>query len=198
MAAFERMETELGTRYMIVGGVLTPLYAETRYTSDLDIVLSINPENVDLGSFRAFLTTSRFQPFTSWNDALDNWPDVVFFTMLAPDNPVKVDVNILREDQGPTPPSPYTRVGILALPRRTRITVGDLSFWAQSKEDFILAKLVYQGIQDYTDALACYLRNQKTLDVAYLKTTADELDVVMYLTGLLEQRPVSDIFPEDI
>ncbi len=49
--------------------------------------------------------------------------------------------------------------------------------WVTSKEVFILSKLVYGGWQDYTDALGCWLRFEKKLDLNYLIRMSNEFDI---------------------
>ena len=44
---FEQIENDFGFKYILVGGVLTPIYAESRQTQDIDIVaqIQISEEN---------------------------------------------------------------------------------------------------------------------------------------------------------
>jgi len=82
---------------MIVGGVLTPLYAEVRQTQDVDIVVAtdFSPENC--ADFLSVLKAHKFQPFTSWKDAFATIPATTFATILSPNVNYKIDLNFIRE-----------------------------------------------------------------------------------------------------
>ena len=73
--------------------------------------------------------------------------------------------------------SKYKRIGPIALKRRIRVNFADIECWAASKEDFILSKLVFGGWQDYSDALACWIRFNDILDILYLDKISKELGI---------------------
>jgi len=77
-----------------------------------------------------------------------------------------------------------------------RVRYKTTEFWAQSKEDFIIAKLVYGGYLDYKDAFACWTRFEEDLDVEYLSETAYELGVEDVWESLKEKKPVGDAIPD--
>ncbi|MFX0100465.1 MAG: hypothetical protein ACFFCS_12905 [Candidatus Hodarchaeota archaeon] len=193
--SFERLETELDIKYMIVGGTLTPLYSQARQTNDIDTVIEIDLDNPHLSRFKQFLMKEGFQPFSNWDDTIQNWPMNDFITLMIPDNPIKLDINVIRNDG--VPGSPYKEIGLLAMPRRERMLLEDIEFWALSKEDFILAKLVYQGIQDYKDAISCFMQYEEVLDKQYLLKNARVLGVDKYLVMLMKKEPVDKVFPDD-
>ncbi len=195
VASFERLETELNIKYMVVGGTLTPLYSQARQTNDIDTVIALDLDNPHLSRFKQFMMMEGFQPFTNWDHAIQNWPMNDFITLIIPDNPIKLDINVIRNDA--VSGSPYTSIGVLAMKRRERISLENIEFWAQSKEDFILAKLVYQGIQDYKDAISCFIQFEDVLDEAYLLKNAGVLGVAKYLNLLMKKEPVDVVFPDD-
>nr|MDO8086016.1 hypothetical protein [Candidatus Sigynarchaeum springense] len=90
----------------------------------------------------------------------------------------------------------YKRIGILALPHRVRKKFLGIECWVQSKEDFIIAKLVYAGIQDYKDALSCWLKYKDEIDIAYLTETAENLRVLEYLKALQRGESAEDVFQD--
>ncbi|MFX1237026.1 MAG: hypothetical protein ACFFAS_13580 [Promethearchaeota archaeon] len=50
----------------------------------------------------------------------------------------------------------YKNLGPIALDRRVRKNLFEIECWVESREDFILSKLLYGSWQDYADALGCW------------------------------------------
>jgi hypothetical protein len=86
---------------------------------------------------------------------------------------VKYDNHIIERSSG----NKYKKIGPIGLKRRVREKVFNIECWVASKEDFIMSKLVYGGWQDYTDALGCWMRFSKTLDLPYLNKISLNLGV---------------------
>ncbi|MHA1683280.1 MAG: hypothetical protein ACTSUE_20240 [Promethearchaeota archaeon] len=194
--SFEKLEREFNVEYMVVGGILTPMYADARFTRDIGFVLKIDFIQFDINKMVSFLKGEGFKPFTNWKDTFYQWPSTEFASFISPHGNLKIDLNILLDD--PSEDSPFKLLGSITFPRRVRLEIGDdLEFWAESKEDFILSKLVYQGIQDYKDALACFLRNKDDLDVLYLREAGKSLGIEDFLDAILEKKGVKQVFLED-
>ena len=64
------------------------------------------------------------------------------------------------------------------------------------QRNFIPAKLLYKGYQDYKDALACWIRYQTELDIQFLEVSAKVLKVSKELHLLMQQKPVDSVFPD--
>jgi hypothetical protein len=136
----------------------------------------------------------KFQPFTTWKDTFLDWTTTHFITFLDPSGTLKIDLNLTNENE--IPKNPYEKIRILAISNRVKVKFFDIDCWAQSKEDFILGKLVYAGIQDYNDALACWIRFEEHLDQQYLDEKSKELDVENYWKMLKEKKPVEQVYPD--
>jgi hypothetical protein len=88
----ENLESQYKWRYMVVGGALTPLYAEARQTQDIDVVLSLEISNYSRNVLVAEFKKHDFQPFTNWDDTFHEWPNIGFFTVLDSSGIIKIDV----------------------------------------------------------------------------------------------------------
>jgi hypothetical protein len=190
----EDIESRFGWRYMIVGGALTPLYAQSRMTQDIDVVLQISVAETSLSSLVQQLNVYGFKPFSNWGDTFHDWPRISMATFLDPAQKIKIDFNFITVNSKTT--DVYKRIGLLAMPRRVRKSFLGLDCWIQSREDFIIAKLVYGGIQDYKDALACWMKFPDSLDVDYLNATTKELGVREYFNAIQRCEPVDQVFPD--
>ncbi len=189
---FEEIEQSKVAKYMLVGGVLTPLYAEVRQTQDFDFVIELEMSEANLHRLQQLFVKYKFQPFNTWKEAFSSGLMRGFLTRLSPIEQFKVDINIKKE----TPENTIEQLRIISFPRRVRIKMRDVECWAQTKEDFILVKLVYGGYQDYKDALSCFMRFKERLDRVFLNKEAQELGVQEYLHAIIEQKPVDAVFPE--
>ncbi len=114
--------------------------------------------------------------------------------LLDPAQKIKIDINLITATTNTS--DVYERIGILAMPRRVRKSFLGKECWIQSREDFIFAKIVNGGIQDYKDALACWMKFGETLDVDYLYATTGELGVRDYFQAIQRGDPVDQVFPE--
>ncbi|HME50620.1 MAG TPA: hypothetical protein VKM55_00245 [Candidatus Lokiarchaeia archaeon] len=179
---------------MIVGGALVPFYAEMRQTSDIDLVIQLSLTGKTKNMLIEQLVANQFTPFTTWNDTFLEWPRQSFVTFLDARSMIKIDMNLLKNVEQST--NKYMQIGILAMKRRVQIDYLGILCWAQSKEDFILAKLVYEGYQDYRDALACWIRYEEEMDVDYLRNTCKMLSINDLLDAIMEKKPVEDVFPD--
>lgn len=84
----------------------------------------------------------------------------------------------------------------MAFSHRKREKIFNLECWVQSKEDFILSKLVYGGYQDYKDALACWIRFETDIDENYITEQAKNLDIHRFWRAIKERLPVDKVFTD--
>jgi predicted nucleotidyltransferase len=191
-SVLESLENEFGFKYFIVGGALVPFYAEMRQTSDIDVVVHLIFTGEKKNQMLNQLVVHNFYPFTNWDDTFSEWPKPSMITFLDPSGSIKIDMYLAKVDSQPV--NRYKKLAVLALKRRVRLDYLGTKFWAQGKEDFIVAKLVYGGYQDYKDALACWIRFQHELDVPYLKETAQSLGVTELLEAIVRKTPVEGVY----
>ncbi len=189
----EDLESRFGWQYMIVGGALTPLYAQSRMTQDIDVVLQLTMAESSKTSLIQQLADRGFKPFTNWTDTFYDWPKISMATLLDPSQKIKIDIYLITATTKTS--DVYKQISILALPRRVRKSFLGMECWIQSREDFIIAKLVYGGIQDYKDALACWMKFREILDVNYLRDITGKLGVRDYFQAIQRGDPVDQVFP---
>jgi hypothetical protein len=194
ITTLESLENQHGFNYFVVGGALVPFYAEMRQTSDIDVVVHLIFTGSKKDELLGEITKNSFKPFTTWGDTFHEWPKPTMITFLDPSGTIKIDMHLV--EVGSQPVNRYKKLGVQALRRRVRMDLLGTAFWAQSKEDFILAKIVYEGYQDYKDALACWIRFQRELDVTYLKEHAISLGVTKLLDAIMRKTPVEHVFPD--
>ena len=137
------------------------------------------------------LKIKKFVPITNWEEIYQKGRQK-FIQIMDPNNIVKIDLN-LNMTQGKSTEM-YELVKELSFPNRVRGKVLDLECWIQSKEDFILAKLLYKGYQDYKDALACWIRYQTELDIQFLEVSAKALKSLRNYIYLCNKSPLIAYF----
>ena len=169
----EKLEKDKGIKYYLVGGILTSIYSDTRSTTDIDFVVDIFSANLTLDNYILLLQQNEFFPFQDWPTTIALAKKTRIVQYLDKQERIKLDSYIIDEDMK----SKYKRIGPIALKRRIRVNFADIECWAASKEDFILSKLVFGGWQDYSDALACWIRFNNTLDILYLDKISEELGI---------------------
>lgn len=131
-----RIFNDNNVRYLVIGGYALIQYAEPRFTKDLDLWVSTDPENAKavyraLGEFGAPLADLAESDFSE---------DGYFYQMGMP--PVRVD--ILMGIPGVTFEEAWTR--------RNVVDFGGLTISFISKQDLIVAKLAAGRPQDIIDA----------------------------------------------
>ncbi len=193
-SVLESLENKYGFKYFIVGGALVPFYAEMRQTSDINVVVHLMFTSEKKKQLLDQLVSHNFHPFTIWDDTFSEWPKPSMITFLDPNGSIKIDMHLTKMDSQPV--NRYKKLAVLALKRRIRLDYLGTAFWAQGKEDFIVAKLVYGGYQDYKDALACWIRFQHELNVSYLKETVQSLGVTELLDAIMQKTPVDGVYPD--
>ena len=169
----EKMEKDKGIKYYLVGGILTSIYSETRFTQDIDFVIDIASVNINLETYILSLQDNEFFPIQDWNTTTILARETNIIQYLDKQERIKLDNYIIDKFNK----SKYKRIGPIALKRRIRVEFDDIKCWATSKEDFILSKLVFGGWQDYSDALGCWMRFNDLLDLLYMDRTSKELGI---------------------
>ena len=169
----EKMEKDKGIKYYLVGGLLTSIYSETRFTQDIDFVVDIISVNINLETYILSLQDNDFFPIQDWNTTTILARETNIIQYLDKQERIKLDNYIIDKFNK----SKYKRIGPIALKRRIRVEFDDIKCWATSKEDFILSKLVFGGWQDYSDALGCWMRFNDLLDLLYMDRTSKKLGI---------------------
>ena len=148
---FER----LGIPYRVTGSIATIAYGEPRFTNDIDIVVQMQPDQVD-----ALCTAFPEPEFYCAKAAVEQAVRLQHqFNILHPESGLKVDVMMASDSAFDT--ARFSRG------RRIK-TAPDHEAWFASPEDVILKKLVYyrEGGSDK------HLRDI----VGVLKVQADQVD----------------------
>jgi len=169
----EKCEKEFGSQYYIVGGILVPIYSIFRTTQDIDFVIDLPIKKISLQEYIKLLEKNNFKPLQDWRSAEELAKETKLLQYFDEQEYIKFDNYIIdRRDK-----SKFKRIGPLGLERRIKEKLFDIECWVESKEDYLLSKLVFGGWQDYTDALGCWLRFNNDLNKDYLKKKSDELGI---------------------
>jgi hypothetical protein len=195
IALFENIEKKYGFKYILVGGVLTPIYAESRQTQDIDIVAQIQVSQENKEILIKIFEEHQFQPLISWEDTFVDWKSTKFIQFLDKSESIKIDLVLM--DSSVKSKKSREILKKLSIDNRKRIFIQEIACWATSKEDFILSKLVYKGYQDYKDALACWIRHNNELDKVYLEENARNLQVEEEFLYIVKEVAASDVFSDD-
>jgi len=152
----EKMEKDKGIKYYLVGGILTSIYSETRFTQDIDFVVDITSVNIHLETYILSLQDNEFFPIQDWSTTTILARETNIIQYLDKQERIKLDNYIID---------------------KFKVEFDDIKCWATSKEDFILSKLVFGGWQDYSDALGCWMRFNNILDILYMNKISKELGI---------------------
>ena len=117
-----------GFSFMVTGSMAMNYYAEPRMTRDIDIIVSIQREDVD----EIF---ALFQPhyYIEKESIIASIENASIFNIIHDESIIKVDFIPLKND-------PYRK---LEFERRLRVNIRDFETFIVSKEDLILSKLVW-------------------------------------------------------
>src|SRR5262245_13559252 len=111
---------------MLTGSMAMNYYAQPRMTRDIDLVVSLTPQDTDT-------IVRLFTPdyYVSREALSSSIAHESLFNLIHQESVIKVDC-IIRKN------SPYRRA---EFERRQSITIEDFSTWITSKEDLIISKL---------------------------------------------------------
>jgi len=122
-----------GIAYMLTGSMAMNFYAEPRMTRDMDIVLSLKQTDAS-----TLVTLFEETYYVSEEEILDALKYVSMFNIIYQALVVKVDFIVKKPDE-------YDQV---AFERRRKIKADGFMVWTISKEDLILAKLLWFKASD--------------------------------------------------
>jgi hypothetical protein len=163
-----------GVDYMLTGSMASNYWGIPRTTHDLDLVLVLKPDQVDA-------LVSVFEPgfFIQPESVRSAFRPPFQFNVLDEQSALKADFWLLRDDA-------FERT---AFGRRLRISLFGVLGWIATAEDIILHKLYWNRLtpsdRQLGDAAGVYAVQGDALDVAYMRTWADALDVRNELESLI-------------
>jgi len=169
----------LGITYMVVGSIASGAYGEPRLTQDIDIVIEINPAQIQ-ALCNAFPTADFYVSIDAARGALKQPGGQ--FNVIHPESGNKVDFMIARTDAW----------GREQIARRRRLRViAEKEMFAARPEDLIISKMLYyqeggseKHLRDITGILKV---SGDAVDRAYVKKWAVELDLMQIWNSILNR-----------
>ena len=157
---------ELGISYLVTGSIATIAYGEPRFTNDIDVVVSLRPE--DVTRFCDSFPAPDF--YLSQNAVTEAVRDRRQFNIIHPASGLKVDVIIPKDDD-------FERS---RQQRGVRLPIGDgVEVMFASAEDVIVRKMQYfrkVGSEKHLRDIASVLKIQgDRIDRKYIAGWADRL-----------------------
>lgn len=153
--------------YMLTGSLASTFYFEPRATQDIDIVVELNPENLDLLVNRLLLDDL----YISRDAAREAFAIRSQFNAIDPETGWKVDL-IVRKDR---------RFSEEEFNRRQRVSLFGMDVMLASREDLILAKLEWARMGDSahqrTDAARLISSAGESLDRGHIEKWLDPLGI---------------------
>jgi hypothetical protein len=119
---------ELGINYMVTGSLAMSVYITARMTMDIDVVIEIRP--TDAERFAEQFVDSYYVNPNSIRRSID---DQSMFNIVNQLYGVKIDCIPRKDDE-------FSRERFR---RRVMASIDDVRFWAITKEDLVLAKLIW-------------------------------------------------------
>ncbi|OGZ33264.1 MAG: hypothetical protein A2174_03190 [Candidatus Portnoybacteria bacterium RBG_13_41_18] len=170
--------------YFITGGIATVIWGRPRFTADIDIVIQLVANKLDQLALALFkIDKDVYLDKSMMAEALRQQGE---FNFIYPRSGLKVDFWILKN-------TPIERV---RLKRRVAKKIGGRIVYFSSPEDLILSKLLWyketHSTRQLEDIESVLRISGSKINMRYLKTWADQLNVLEILDRLLEGGP-SDI-----
>lgn len=125
---FVEKANSLGLEYMITGSYAMSAYGEIRMTRDIDIVIQLNEEEIE-----NFVAAFDGDYYISKDSVLRAIRSRSMFNIINQAHGGKIDC-IIQKD---------TAFARESFSRRFKVSVLDIEFWATTKEDLMLAKLMW-------------------------------------------------------
>jgi hypothetical protein len=167
----------VGIAHMLCGSVASSLFGLPRSTVDIDLVISATPEQLD----RFLATFSADDVYVSREAAHDALARRSMFNIIDLNSGYKVDLIFLKAE-------PYDAE---AFRRRRPVPIAASAVDTLTPEDAILSKLAWSresgSERQLNDALMVAAAQWPTLDLAYLRRWAHELNVSARLDELLNE-----------
>jgi len=173
---------DLGVRVFVGGSIASSAHGVARASVDADLVAELAPAHVD--RFLAALREAYYAPEERVRDAVARKGS---FNLIHLDTMLKVDVFVSRD-------RPFDRRSF-ARARPAPLEVGEAFLPVASAEDIVLAKLEWYrrggevSQRQWTDVIGVLQAQGGTLDLAYLRSGAAELEVADLLERALEAAP---------
>lgn len=171
----EKLES-VNIPYMLSGSVAAALYAEPRFTNDIDIVIHTyqnkKSELLDLFKESFYITEQAID---------DAFKSVGMFNIIYEKTVTKCDLILLKQDEFSQ--HAFSRTVELIIPGHTR------SVRVISLEDLILQKLLwwkeFESQLQWNDLQRLVFMKKQNIDLNYLKTWGQKIDVEEGLKKLL-------------
>lgn len=165
--------------YYVSGGIASSIHGEPRSTRDLDLVIEVQPEQIDL-LVRTLETAGYYCPTGAVESLKRKQEQMLNITHTE---------TIANADLYISDTSPYA---VSQMSRRMLIDIdGIASFWVASPEDTILQKLRWgkgsKSEKQWRDVLGILKLQAENLDYGYLADWAESLDLVDALSEILTQ-----------
>ncbi len=160
--------------YMISGSIAANIYAEPRFTNDIDIVLQVG--NHHRQTLYEIFADGYYLSKVAVEDAFTRLGmlNIIHSTLF-----VKCDLIFLRSDE-------FSQI---AFKRRLAVPVENQNIFFMSLEDLILQKLLWrretQSEQQLNDIKRLIAQNEMILDKEHLKTWSEKLGLQQEMTQLL-------------
>jgi len=154
--------------YMVVGSIASSIYGPPRLTYDVDIIISVLPEDVD-ALLRSFPAPRYYFDRDAILDAIARKAE---FNIIDSEEGGKIDFWVLEGDR-------YSRE---RFSRRRLATFQNTEFYVTSPEDTILMKLKWAVMsggseKQFVDALGVLEVNFGNLDLTYMNAWAKALKI---------------------
>ncbi len=169
---------KINCQYVITGSTVSSIQGEPRSTHDIDIIISINMEDIDL-----FYTTIFEEVFYLEKEAIvDAVKNKTMFNLIDSNSGDNVDFWILTEE-------PFD---ISRFSRKQKIELFNYSMNITSCEDTILMKLKWAkdsggSKKHYTDALRIYELNRDIIDFNYINDWVKKLEIDDLFNELIKE-----------
>lgn len=176
-----RVFDEQGIAYVVVGSFASSLRGLYRTTGDVDIVVDIKPEQIN--AFVAALQPDFYIDEVAVRRAVTSWGS---FNAIHFDSIFKVDVFI-------PPPDDFTRQQLMRRQMEQIAPDPAQVIYVATAEDTILAKLKWYRAGNeisntqWTDVMSIIGIQRENLDIEYLRTWADKLNVLDLLEKALKE-----------
>ncbi|OHD14031.1 MAG: hypothetical protein A2086_06300 [Spirochaetes bacterium GWD1_27_9] len=173
----------LNIQYMLTGSTVSSVQGEPRSTHDIDIIISINKEDIEK-IYMGLKNDSYYIDLESIKDAIENKS---MFNLIDMNEGDKVDFWLLTN-------TPFDKK---RFERKIKTNIFNKTMYVSSYEDTILMKLKWSkdsfgSKKQYIDALRVYEINKDLINNEYLLYWSKILDIEDLLEKMLSEVVVFD------